>query len=164
MLNYIIPLFCYVSGVLAHDFHISVCEIEYDEQSETLEITHRLFLDDLEETLRSWSGNQSVDVLNPADEKELQKLIGKYLLEKFSVKVNSKESQLTFLGSEPDGDVMYCYIELEGVKRLNSIYVMNQILMEKFDDQMNMMHIYRGGKTTSTRFSKRNTTFMIDFE
>ncbi|MEQ6118806.1 DUF6702 family protein [Reichenbachiella sp. MALMAid0571] len=164
MVNYIIPLFFYLSGALAHAFHISVCEIEYDEERKSLEITHRVFLDDLETTLKSWSGDQSIDVINPKVESDFQKILGKYMLEKFSVNVNGKETNLSFLGSEPDGDVMYCYIELTGVKKLNSLYIVNQIFMDKFDDQMNMVHIYKGEKTTSTKFSKNNTDFTIDFE
>ena len=163
-MNYIIPLFFYLSGALAHAFHISVCEIEYDEENKALEITHRVFLDDLESTLKSWSGDQSIDVMNPKDENAFQKILGKYMLEKFSINVNGKEAELSFLGSESEGDVMYCYIELAGVKKLNSIYIVNKIFMDKFEDQMNMVHIYKGEKTTSTKFSKNKTDFKIDFD
>ncbi len=164
MLNYIIPLFFYLSGALTHAFHISVCEIEYDQERKSLEITHRVFLDDLETTLKTWSGDQNIDVINPKVDSDFQKILGKYLLEKFTIKVNGKETQLSFLGSEQEGDVMYCYIELTGVKKLNSIDITNKIFMDKFDDQMNMVHIYKGEKTTSTKFSKNKTDFMLDFD
>lgn len=163
MLNYIMSLIFSLNGILAHDFHISVCEIEYDQGSESLEMTHRIFLDDLEATLVTWSGDPSVDVYNPKDEKKLKELIGKYLLEKFAVKVNGSNEKMVFIGSESEDDIMYCYIELPKVKKLQSIHILNTILMDKFEDQINMVHIYRGEETTSTKFSKDNTTFMMNF-
>lgn len=163
MLNYIISLIFSLNGILVHDFHISVCEIEYDEKSQSLEMTHRIFLDDLETTLVDWSGDESVDVYNPKDEKELNKLIGKYLLEKFTVKVNGNNNSMVFIGAESEDDIMYCYIELPKVEKLQSIHILNTILMDKFEDQINMVHIYRGEETTSTKFSKSNTTFMMNF-
>ncbi len=164
MLNYIILLICYVSGVVAHDFHISVCEIEFDADSKALEITHRVFLDDLEETLKSWSGDQSVDVMNPKDPKALQEMIGKYFLENFAINIGNKKAELSFLGAESEDDVMYCYIELPGVRKVSSIYVTNKVLMEKFDDQMNMVHFYSGDKSASMRFSRKmqSATLYLD--
>lgn len=164
VVNYIIPLFFYLSGALTHAFHISVCEIEFDEERNSLEITHRVFLDDLETTLRLWSGDQSIDVINPKVESEFHKVLGSYMLEKFSIKVNGKETQLSFLGAEQEGDVMYCYIELTGVKKLKSIEIMNKIFMDKFDDQMNMVHIYKDEKTISTKFSKNKTDFAVELD
>jgi hypothetical protein len=164
VLNYIMPLIFSLNGIMLHDFHISVCEIEYDQESKALEITHRIFLDDLEQTLISWSGNSSIDVYNPKDSNELKELIGKYILEKFSVKVNDNKEEMVFIGSEAEDDIMYCYVELPKVNKFESIHILNTVLMDKFDDQINMVHIYRGDKTTSTKFSKENTTFMMDFE
>ena len=163
MLYYIMSLIFSLNGILVHDFHISVCEIEFDQESKSLEMTHRIFLDDLESALVSWSGDQSVDVYNPKDEKELKELIGKYLLENFTVKVNGSNEKIVFIGSELEDDIMYCYLELPKVKKLQSIHILNTILMDKFDDQINMVHIYRGEETTSTKFSKANTTFMMNF-
>ncbi|MFY0653132.1 MAG: hypothetical protein JXQ96_13915 [Cyclobacteriaceae bacterium] len=164
MLNYLTLLFICLSGFSAHDFHISVCEIEFDENSKALEMTHRLFINDLEEALRDSSDGGVIDILNTKDEQSLGRMIENYLFQRFRVGVNGKENELRFVGFEPEGDVVYCYMEIVNVRKLKSISVMNKILMEKFDDQMNLLRIYNKEQTVTKKFSKEATTLFEEFE
>ena len=148
---------------MLHDFHVSVCEIEYDEKRKALEVTHRLFLDDLEETLRHWSGDNTIDVMNPPDKSEFQQMLGKYLLEKFSVRVNDKQVDLKFLGAEIEDDVMYCYIDIINIKKLNSIEITNTTLLDLYEDQTNIVHIIVNKETKSLKLDKKNPVDSIEY-
>ena len=164
MLNYIFLLFYGMNGFLLHDFHLSICEIEFDKESKALEITHRIFLDDLEEALRKWSGDETVDVLNPKDKDQLQLMIGGYVLDHFSVRVNDKINVLSFVGAESEADVMYCYVEMTNVKKVKSLYVENKILMKEFDDQTNVVRFNKDGQTTSARLTSDELIFSKEFD
>ena len=154
MLNSILYLIFYMNGFLLHDFHVSICEIEYDQERKALEVTHKLFLDDLEQSLRKWSGNGNIDVINPKDKVVFQKLLGSYILENFDMWANDKKLEMTYLGSEIEADVMYCYVDILGVKKLQSIGVKNTLLMNVFDDQTNIVHVEVNKETRSLKFDK----------
>jgi len=130
----------YMSGMPLHAIHVSVCDIDYDVKKQQLEISHRIFLDDLEVTLSSWSG-EPVDVMNPSDPKELSRMIGRYLDEKTSYTLNGKLATAKYLGSEMEEAVMYCYQVITNVKKIKKLKVRNTALIESFGDQSNVVHI-----------------------
>lgn len=147
----------YVSGLSLHDFHVSVCSIDYRAEKKTLEISHRIFLDDLETAMRKEFGDSYIDVVNPKDKDRFAERLEEYVIKKFELTVNGKEPELNYLGAEIEDDVMYCYIEVEGVKKLKSVSVENKILMELFADQVNLVHVKAFEKTRSMKLDIRNS-------
>lgn len=152
-----------MNGFLLHDFHVSVCEVEYDAQRKALEVTHKLFLDDLEQSLIKWSGNTDIDVINPEDKTAFQELLGKYILENFAVKANEKNLNMVYLGAEIEGDVMYCYIDIVGLKKIKSLEIKNTILMNVFDDQTNIVHIEVDKETKSLKLNANMPIGLIQY-
>ncbi len=146
-----------------HAFHVSVCEIAFDEKQKQLEITHRIFLDDLEIALTDWS-KEKVDVLNPHDPKKLDRMIGKYLVERTSYQLNGKPVSATYLGSEKEESVMYCYQVITNVKKVKSLKVTNKTLMETYEDQSNIVHVINGDRMKSLKLSKSETWGEVDFD
>ena len=153
----------YLNGFYAHDFHVSVCQIEFDQKSKALEISHRIFLDDLEETLKFWSNDPGIDVLEPVNQHEFQEMLGEYILEKFNVLANGKSRELNYLGSEIEDDVMYCYVEIPGIKKLKSIEVTNTILMDLYTDQVNIIHIIHNNETKSLKLDRNQRTDLLTY-
>lgn len=163
-MTYLLILFInYMSGISVHAFHVSVCEIVFDEEERQLEITHRIFLDDLELGLNQWS-DQRVDVLNPSDPKALDELIGKYLSEKTSYQLNGKNMVSKYLGSEREEAVMYCYQVITDVKKMKALNVTNEVLMDLYDDQSNIIHVENSGLTKSMKFSAGESTGEVIFD
>lgn len=153
MLFSILMAINYLSGIWLHDFHISVADIAYDEQNKAVEIAVRIFVDDLEEGLIVWSGDQKVDVINPKDQVAFNGLLKKYVLENFMVAVNEKTTEMRYLGAEIEDNLMYCYIEIESVKKLKSIEVKNTILMDLYSDQVGLVHVENNGSIQSMKLT-----------
>lgn len=143
-------------GWLAHPFHVSVCDIEVNSKNQSLEISQRIFLDDLELALRKHSGWEKLDVLNPADRKRFDKLMQEYVTGNLQVSVNGRPVVLNYLGHEMEADAMWCYIEVQGVQSVNEIAVENRILLDTYDDQVNLIHIKNGGKIRSMKLYQNN--------
>ena len=146
-----------------HAFHVAVTEIEYDGKSSQLEITHRIFIDDLEVALTEWS-SEKIDILNPSDPAKLNELIGKYLSEKTSYILNEKEVEVKYLGSEREEAVMYCYQFVSDVKKVKSLKVSNTVLMETFDDQTNIVHVANNETNMSLKLSKNKNSGEVSFD
>jgi hypothetical protein len=137
-----------------HPFHVSVCDMYYNPDKNRLEIIHKIFWDDLEDGLSQMSGKPE-DVANPSDSVYLQKLIANYLDDRFSLEVDGNKADLQFLGAELEEDAFWCYQEVSDLKAFQKIRVRNQILMEVFDDQMNLIHVEHRDKTLSLRLNRR---------
>lgn len=125
-----------------HDFHVSKCLVEYNEEQVALQISLHLFIDDLEDAL----GRQGHDQLFICTEKEsdlADSLIHRYLTERLQLKVNGDDTRFQFIGKEISDDLMavWCYLEITGVSELNQLEVSNRILLEVFDDQKNILSV-----------------------
>ena len=47
-----------------HPFHVSVSDIKYKEDQKAIQISTRIFLDDLELALRAFTGNEKLDIMD----------------------------------------------------------------------------------------------------
>lgn len=129
-------------GVPAHEFHLSKCQIEYSETDQALQIMLHVYLDDLEEALRQ----QGADKLFLCSEKEhekAEKYLFRYLQQRINMNVNGEAVEYEFVGKEQSDDLqaVWCYLEITNVTNIESIEITNNLLMEVFDDQKNVVHI-----------------------
>ncbi len=144
-----------------HAFHISVTEILYKPEDKVVQVSVRLFLDDLELALRAETGNQALDIADKSNYDYLSEAVGKYVKKRLRVS-SKKPIPLTYLGFEYEEDVLWCYLESEKVKKFEAIKVENELLTEAFSDQENLVHFRRGGKVKSVRLSPELTNATMD--
>ncbi len=155
-----IALISYMSGIF-HAFHISVCEINHDQERQALEIAQRIFLDDLEEGLILWSGDKTIDVTDPADKIALDSLLKGYFTEQFDITVNGQQKSFNYLGSKVQGDIMELFVEIPRVKKLNTLEIRNSILLDLFPDQVNLIHVTKEGELKSLKLETSKPTGIL---
>jgi len=148
---------------LVHPLHVSVCEIEFDEKNKSLEIVQRIFIDDLEEEMRKRLNQPNLDITEPQQGESTDELLKAYLAQKLSIQVNDKDKAFQYLGHEIEGDAFYCYLEVEKVKKLKSIKVINHILIDHFDDQTNIVHVKVSGKNRSMKLSAQKQSDILKY-
>jgi len=136
LILFLIPLFAFTM----HKYYISLTKVEYKKDEKLLQITMRIFIDDLEQTLNS-TYDKNIELALPNESANIDTLIGKYVNTKFTIKINSLEKTYFYLGKEYENDVVYLYIELKNIDNINSIEVKNNMLMEVFPDQKNIIKL-----------------------
>lgn len=148
-----------------HEFHLSKCNIEYKASEKALQVTLHLFIDDLESALRE----RGIDQLYIGTEKEKEGVdihIQKYLQEKFQLKSDTQTLQLVFLGKEQSEDLaaIWCYLEVTDVETIKHLTVTNNVLMDIFEDQKNIVSI-KGPEKKSAYFlfEKGKSTESVEF-
>ncbi len=146
-----------------HPFHISVTDIEFDQDTKSIEIAQKIFIDDFEEVLRGL-GHQNVDLVAKSRKVVNDQLVKDYLLKNFEVIANGKSTGYTFLGSQIEEDAIWCYMEIPKTKKLKSISIRNTILTDRFEDQMNLVHVKREGKIKSMRLTRNNPQENFDYQ
>ena len=146
-----------------HEFHVSVTEIVYKQEAKALHITMRLFMDDFQEELRLFTGNNGLDIEKPKTPEVLKALIGKYLTQKFKLSTKSY-LPIQYYGFEYDEDLIWAYMEAQKVRKFKAITIENNLLLDTFQNQENIVHMRGLGRTRSWRFNHNRTTIKYDLE
>ena len=145
----IIPaLIYYFFSCLMHPFHVSICEIVHNEKNRTLEITMKMFTDDLENALKAYS-QQDFSINDQVNQPVSKTIIETYLEEKFSVWLNDQPATIHYLGAETDADALWCFLEVHNVHQLHKVRIMDAVIMEFYRDQVNLVHLESRGKIKS---------------
>lgn len=157
---FILPLMAFT---IAHKFYISVTNVGYSEKDDAIQITTRLFVDDVNAVLRERYGLEPK--LGTKSESQMDReYFEKYLRTKFLVEVNGKNTQYKFLGKKYDTDMIICYLEVPKVNlpKVKSIAVINELLTDIYDEQQNVVHFKINGNKKSFVLLKSNTKGMLN--
>jgi len=129
--------------VALHDFHVSKCLVEYNEEERALQVSMHLFIDDLEEALRL-QGADKLFICTELEAADAETHIRRYLEAHFRLETNGEPVAFEFLGKEISDDLaaVWCYLEVTGVGRLDQLTVTNRILTEVYDDQKNIVSVF----------------------
>ncbi|AXT50967.1 peptidase E [Aquimarina sp. BL5] len=163
-LLFILPvLLVFVSSfTVLHKFYVSVTQIEYNEEQKSLQIISRIFIDDIEEVLRK-RYDETIELVSEKQEAKVDQYLSTYLNQKLVITVNGQEVFFNFLGKEYDNDLVLCYLEVENVTSLEKITVSNQVLMDFFDEQQNIVHVKKGKNRKSLILEKEKDKGMLKF-
>lgn len=136
----------FFSSFRNHDFHSSLAEIHYNSASKSLEISLRVFSDDLESALTK-ANNRTIRI---DESTAAEPLIAQYLNKHFSLlDARSARKPIIWVGKELTVDVTWLYFEIPLTENLNGLKLHNSVLFELFSDQVNIVNIsYQGQKRT----------------
>ena len=158
-----ITLFCSFLLFL-HPIHLSVSEINYSEKDKALQITSRIFIDDLETSIRKKLNQPELDILKPTGGQSTDQLVSAYINDHFKVKLDNKPQKLSYLGHEIEDAAIICYIEIEKVKKFKTLEVLNDIIQETHEDQSNLIHVTYKGPVKSLRLLRDKPVDILTFE
>jgi hypothetical protein len=147
-----------------HPIHVSVTEIAFDAKEKELEIISRIFLDDLELAIRESKKQPELNLLKPVAPITTDQLISEYLQSRFKVTLNNKPQKWKYIGHEVESDAILCYIQVSGVKKLETIEIFNSVLTEIHADQSNLVHVTLGETVKSLRLMQDNPSGKLTFE
>lgn len=163
MYKYLLLTVITLSSVLFHPIHVSICEIEYDQDNKALEMTLRIFVDDLEKEIRLNRNEPELDITDLPEGRNLDEILKKYLAKNFQTTVNDKADGYTYLGHEIEGDAVFCYMEITKVKKLKSIEIYYSALTQLYEDQINLVHIEVDDKIRSMKMTRSETRDKITY-
>lgn len=141
----LVSLFALFSFSGMHKYYVSITQIEYVKEKQSVQIISRIFVDDIEKLIRK-RYDEKVTLNDGQDEVIIDSYIKKYLLEKMFIKINGTPAMLKFIGKEYDDDIMRCYLEIENVASIKSIEIQNKVLFDIFEDQKNIVRNNINGK------------------
>jgi len=154
-----IPL---MSFTIAHKYYVSVTEVEYVKEQQSVQIVTRIFIDDFEKMLRErYDENITLDI--GKDETQIDTYVQKYLSSKLQITINSTQQQFEFLGKEYEDDILFCYLEITDVSDIKTFEIVNQVLFDVFDDQQNLVKTKINSKRKSFILIAQNDKGVLNF-
>jgi hypothetical protein len=120
-----------------HAFYVSITELVI--QDDTLQISLRIFTDDLEDALNE--GKAEKTFLNQATQNRQHfVLIKDYVSSRFGAGHGAKEGAIQWLGHEYEDDVCWIYGQWPISKDQRLLFIRNEILTELHSQQQNLVH------------------------
>ncbi len=144
-----------------HPFHVSVCEVYHNPKTNSLEISMKIFIDDLELAVQH-QGNKQFILVDSKDRNTNNTHLKDYITKQFKIKIDSKKIAIELVGYEFEDDVILCYFEANKIKEIQEIEIYNGIITEVYDDQINLTHFQYKDEMKSLRASKDNTSGIIN--
>ena len=155
-------LFLTLTSFSVHKFYVALYQVNYAPEKKMLQITTRLFIDDLNNAL----AKKYQKKINLGSEKETEEdlnLFKKYFAEKFSVKVNGQTKTLLFLSKEMEGDVLICYFSIKDIHKINSLEIYNSVITDNISEQQNIMHFNVSGVKNTLLLTESNTKGLLKY-
>jgi len=156
---FMLPL---VAFTTLHEFYVSVTQVDYIKEKQSLQITTRLFIDDFEDLLRQ-RYDENITLNSEKDERAIDAYIEKYLLSKIQIDINGDFKKMTFIGKEYEDDIVYCYLEISDVDAIDTFEITNELLFDLFNEQQNIVKTNINSKKKSFMLTPHNVSGVLNF-
>ena len=144
-----------------HKYYVGLMEINIDSKKHTLNVSTKLFMDDLELELGKIH-NRKFDLSISTKDKEVETILASYLDKNFKINVGGKLMKLKYVGYEVENDAVWCYSEVINFKGKGTVSILNTLLYENFSEQANLMNVSWDGVSKSVKLS--NPDKLAEFE
>lgn len=121
-----------------HKFYVSIYQINYNQKDKRLEITSRIFIDDLNEVLKKKYNKKTLfsDKNIRIEDLELMK---KYISENFTIKINGISRTINYLSNETEPNVLICYFNIKDIPKIKTLEIKNTSLFDLNSEQQNII-------------------------
>ena len=146
---------------LDHKFYLSVTQMEFDSDKNRITAISRVFVDDLEETLRQ---RYDVQLALGTDREDATAsfYISRYLEQKLIVEMNNEPLEFTFAGFTYQNDQIILLSEFNLVPRDDyEIKVTNTLITDAYSEQQNLVHFRMNQKKQSEVLTKERSFFVV---
>ena len=149
-------LFTLITAISAHRFYTAIFQINFVPQKKMVQITTRIFADDLNDALKNQNHKASylgTDRETPED----VVLMKKYLADKIKFTINKKIYPINYLSMDLEDNVVICYYSIKDITKINSFEVENSVLIEIHPEQQNIIQFNDNGNKMSVLLSSETT-------
>jgi hypothetical protein len=146
---------------LDHKFYLSVTQMEFDSDKNRITAISRVFVDDLEETLRQ---RYDVQLALGTDREDAMAsfYISRYLEQKLIVEMNNEPLEFTFAGFTYQNDQIILLSEFNLVPSDDyEIKVTNALITDAYSEQQNLVHFRMNQKKQSEVLTKERSFFVV---
>ena len=137
-----------------HKFYTAIYQINFVPKKKMVQITTRIFIDDLNEALENKFHKK---ILLASDNETPQDVdfLKKYLSEKFTLKINGQQKPMLFISKEIEDNILICYLKCVDISKIETLDVQNTIITEVHSEQQNIIQ---------ANFNNKKSSLLLDSE
>lgn len=139
MLSFLISILLSV-----HPLFVSVIDMKHNTSAKNIEVSVRVFSDDLEAAL-SKNYNTKVDVTKNTNDKAVNSLISKYVQQKLQISVDGKIKEQQYVGYEIQKESVWIFVEFADVAAIKKLNVTCSFLYDFQEKQSNIFNVRANG-------------------
>ena len=162
-LSLLVILFSFLSAFTLNKFYVGVFQIDYFKEKKAVQITARLFIDDLEKALYK-KHNKHIYITTKDEIAEANTLIANYLSEKLKIKINNKSQSLQFLTKEQEDNIVICYLKIPFKDNIKDLEITNTVLSDIFKEQQNLVHLNLNSNKKTLLFTNTETNQKLKYK
>ena len=141
-----------IMSFTVHQFQSSLTKVDYIEGSKTLKFTTKVSTEQIANALKVNSSSAGFNAE-----------VGKYISKNFSVAVNGENKSLKVTGSQVNGETVFIYFEVDGVASISTLKIKNNILLDVYPKQLNLVNIAYKGSQKNMTFQRGKETAEVSF-
>ena len=159
-ITFLLSLFFVLTAMSFHRFYVAIYQVKYDSQKKMVQITTRIFIDDLNDALKK---KYEVTTFIGSEKESLQDItfLKKYLTDKFKLTINGKPKNMNYLSNEVENNVLICYLNIKEVSKISTIEVENTVLTELYPEQQNIIQYNNNGEKQNLLLTEEITKRML---
>ena len=147
-----------------HPVHVSVTNVDLEPEKGMINVSVKLFSDDFEDLILRKYGVQMSITLQENPEKHIA-AINRYIGDALQFTINGgQEIEMDFSGSELNHEAIWLsYMGVSG-QRIRKMEVRNELMLDKFEDQTNLMIVSYGDQQNGYRLNNKNTELSFNIK
>ena len=151
-----------MASVLYQWLFVAVTEINHNAADRNLEISCKIFTDDFETAINK-TFNSKVDLFNPKNKEEADRLILEYISRHLQIKLDGRAQKLQFVGFERENEAIWSYLQVPTTNAPKKVEITNSLLYESFAEQINLLHMTVNGSRKSTKLNNPDSGVKFEF-
>ncbi len=156
----LLSLFLVFFSFTMHKFYVSIYQINYNKKENRIEITSRIFIDDLDAVLEK-NYKKKIEIGTSKETPSDIDLFQKYITQHFILKINGQKKSYSYISKEIDGHELVCYFKINKIEKIKTLEVENSALFELNQEQQNIMQINVFGKKQSLTLTHKKTSGIV---
>lgn len=137
---------------LFHPVHVSITNMEYNQEKQEFEISMRIFKDDLQMVINH-NYDTAINLIDITGQMNDPTIVNKYINDSFYLKSSSQTYKLELTDHEITEEAVLLSYTSNLPYNLSSLEIRNSILMDFYHDQTNLVIFSYTGKEKGLRFT-----------
>ena len=136
-----------------HPVHVSILNADFTTGKSSIDLSFKIFTNDIELAI-AHNYNVALNLGKPNERQDATNYINKYFADVFSIKINNNyKPNLVFTKKIINEDAVWFYFTVPLKDAAKELYINNMVLMDIYEDQVNLMIMAINGKESGYRFN-----------
>ncbi len=141
-----------------HPIHLSVSNIEYNQQKKKFEVSVRVFIDDFEKII-NYKNNITLNLYKSNELSDANRYINQYVYDHLQLKVNGEiipQKKYVLTKRKKEDVTLWLYYDIKYTRSPKTIEISDNLMTDLYNDQKNLLILTVNGNQYPFEFNKKN--------